>query len=287
MVTILFLSFLRSLLGAIREPHRALWVWKAESILADSTRTASFFDFISAPKGEPKARISVIFLSLDIENHDLQPKLISFLTKAHERSLRVDYLCGDAHYAMPEHFGDGLAQLRQVEAFNHRVSKGARFDGIQFDVEPYALPGWPNAPILNGYLSFLEKCHSTIAQLGNKLALGAAIPRWFDGADLHELNKSVLDRVDYVAVMDYVNRSESFISDAKSTVRYASVKGKDVWLGAEVSELPNEKSATFFELGNEKMEETFQSAERAFGNLRCFAGVAVEWYEPYLQLKEK
>ena len=69
-------------------------------------------------------------------------------------------------------------------------------------------------------------------------------------------------------------------------VDYAGKTHKDVWLGVEASELPTEPMATFYALGNAKMEDAFRAAEDAFANSRGFAGVAVEWYDTYIALKE-
>jgi hypothetical protein len=271
--------------GPVREHTRAMWVWKTSAILKDAHERSEFFKFLDAPKGYPKARISVLFFACDLVDASSHGALQSFVTDAHAHSVRVDYLCGDPTYATPAHMGTGVEQLNYVLRYNDRAPQAARFDGIQYDVEPYALPDWPAESNLANFITFLGMCRKCLDGSHQALALGVAIPRWYDGADLHGLYKSVLDRADYVAVMDYVSKPDQFVSAAINTVKYASKKHKDVWLGAEVSELPAEKTATFFALGNAKLEETFSAAERAFGTYKGFAGVAIEWYDTYITLK--
>ncbi|MDR3689360.1 MAG: hypothetical protein P4L46_08280 [Fimbriimonas sp.] len=265
--------------------RRALWVWHGDRIVQSESVTQELFRFVEAPKGDPKAKVTVLFLSCSIGTQYARSSIAKFLAEAHRSGVRVDYLCGESNYGEPGHVEAGLGQVKAVLAFNRDQTEASRFDGIQFDVEPYALPGWPKPSILSNYLAFLSACQSEILHSGQHLALGAAIPRWYDGADLHGLYRSVLDRVDYVAVMDYVREPRAFIDDARRTVEYASKTGKDVWLGAEVSELPHEKTATFYELGNAKLEQTFAAACQAFSGSKGFAGVAIEWYDTYVELR--
>ncbi|HWD41173.1 MAG TPA: hypothetical protein VG944_20155 [Fimbriimonas sp.] len=266
--------------------RRALWVWHGQPLIQDNKERAKFYDFLAAPKGNSSARISVIFLSrVGIESPKEFKKIGNFIAQSHERGIRVDYLCGEAYYAAPERHKDGFWQLEYMLRYNRQVPAKSRFDGIQFDVEPYMLPKWPAPRLVHGYLSFLSGCKRRIEESRQPVQLGAAIPRWFDAKELNGLYRSVLDRVDYAAVMDYVDRAEAFVHDAKNTVAYASLKGKDAWLGAEATELPDEPMATFYKLGNARMEEAFRAASTAFFKQRGFAGVAIEYYETYRALK--
>jgi len=268
------------------QPRRALWVWHTQSLLQEEKDQESFFKFLEAPKGDPKNRISVIFVSrVGVEDASSFNNLRHFIARAHDQKVRVDYLCGDAEYVLPQKQREGLWQLGYVLKFNRQSPKGCRFDGIQYDVEPYALKGWPAKDIVEDYLTFLDRAHHQIKDSRQKLKLGAAIPRWFDGAELNNLYKSVIDRTDYVAVMDYVDNATHFVEDGANEVAYGTKRGKEVWLGAETSELTDEPRATFFKEGNASMERAFQAAARAFRNRAGFAGVAIEHYEPYRALK--
>ena len=265
---------------------RALWVWHGRPLLTDAKARSDFFQFLSAPKGDPKHRISTIFLAeVDLSSADTSSRLGSLIEECHRSKIRVDYLCGEAGWAAPDQNAAGIEQVTRVVKFNASMPKARRFDGFQFDVEPYSLPGWPSATLRSGYLSLFERSRADIRSADSNLKLGAAIPRWYDAADLGGLYKEVLDRVDYVAVMDYVSTSENFVKDATNTVAYATRSGKKAWLGAEATELPAEPMATFYAKGNAALEDAFSLAQRAFGKDRGFAGVAVEYYDSYVALR--
>ncbi len=172
-----------------------------------------------------------------------------------------------------------------VLKFNGSTARDERFDGFQFDVEPYALPSWPNPRLRASFLNLFDQSRASINKSGGSLLLGAAIPRWFEAPDLDGLEKEVLDRVDYVAVMDYVSTPENFVKDPTKTVAYATQVGKKAWLGAEASELPTEPVATFFAKGNAELERAFNAAQQAYRSQNGFAGVAVEYYETYVALR--
>jgi hypothetical protein len=266
--------------------NRALWVWHGDQLLADPASCDRFFGFLQAPRGDSNHRISVIFLCV---GDPVAPKTASgleqMITQAHRNSVRVDFLGGDASFAEPSKNAEGLDMVQKVIDYNRGAPVSARFDGVQFDVEPYALPGWPTPELRQGYLHLFEECEHVIKGSGFSLLLGAAIPRWFDNPKLNNLYQDVLDRVDYVAVMDYVDNPTSFVRDATNTVNYATKLGKQAWLGAEATELPTEPRATFYAKGNAAMESAFTAASDTFHSSRGFAGVAIEYYEPYAALR--
>lgn len=261
-------------------------MWHGRAVLQDRAARESFFRFLAAPKGVANHRVGTVFLAeVDPGSESSRQSLGDLLEQSHERGIRVDFLCGDPSYAEPEKNSDGLALLRKVVEFNRSEPAGRRFDGFQYDVEPYSLPDWPSASLRSGFLKLFDLSETEIRKSGGRLELGAAIPRWFDDPKLGGLYRDVLDRVDYVAVMDYVDTPSRFVRDASNTVEYATRIGKKAWLGAETTELPLEPMATFYAKGNAAMEDAFSSAEDAFGRTKGFAGVAIEHYDSYLALR--
>lgn len=269
--------------SAIQQPpalKRALWVWSGKEIVQAAGNEAKFFGFLQSPLSQSGKSIKTIFIAgLPIDEGSDGPTK-EFLTKAHQQSIRVDFLCGDPSWVEPNKQSDGLDVLKSVIAFNDR-SPDAKFDGIQFDVEPYLLKGWPSQDLVNEYLGFLT--HALVT--AGSLPIGAAIPHWFDDARLGGLHKKVMDRVSYVAVMDYVDRPDSFTSLGQNEIVYGATIHKPVWLGVETKDLPKEPKATFFLAGNAVMELSFDLAVQRFGSMNSFAGVAIHDYDSYLILK--
>ena len=267
-------------------PERALWAWHGMALVRSVEARRSFLEFIRAPKGDPNRRISVIFISeVDPGDPGSAPAIGDLLADCHQAGIRVDFLCGDPRYAEPARNVGGVSLVDRVLTYNSAQPPERRFDGFQYDVEPYSLPDWPSPRLRSGFLQLFDLSEAEIRKTGSPLQLGAAIPRWFDAPDLGGLYRDVLDRVDYVAVMDYVDTPRRFVHDASNTVAYASRVGKKAWLGAEATELPKEPMATFYAEGNAAMEAAFTAAQDAFGSSSGFAGVAIEYYDSYLTLR--
>lgn len=264
---------------------RALWMWHGRPLIENAEARRQFFDFISAPKGDPTHAISVIFLGEVDPADSKSPALGGLIRECHEKGLRVDFLCGEDSWAQADQNAVAVDKVNIVLKFNAFAPKECRFDGFQFDVEPYALPDWPNPSLRASFLNMFDLSRASIKKAGSSISLGAAIPRWFDAPELGGLEKDVLDRVDYVAVMDYVSTPENFVKDPTKTVAYATKVGKKAWLGAEATELPKEPVATFYAKGNAALENAFSAAQQAYSSQNGFAGVAIEYYETYVALR--
>lgn len=268
---------------------RALWVWDGASIRRSPAQRKALFEFLDVPRGDRDRPIRVLFFDAgsraDLGDAQEARSVREFVRAAHRRGVRVDYLCGDARWALPEEHDAALGLLDAALAYNAASAPDERFDGFQYDVEPYLLKSWPAKETISAYLALLDKASKRIRLSKARLRLGAAIPAWFDAADLGGLHRSVIDRVDYVALMDYVDTTPRFVDGARGEVEYASAKGKKVWAGAETQELRDEPHATFFAKGAAAMEEAFASATTHFGNSRGFAGVAIHHYASYPNLR--
>ena len=94
------------------------------------------------------------------------------------------------------------------------------------------------------------------------LAIGVDIPFWYDTRDefSYEVNRvdfngdhksaeeHVIDLMDYVAIMDYRTSAygaDGTIAQAVGELAYASQKGKQVFIGLETSEIPDEDLLEF------------------------------------------
>ncbi len=201
-------------------PPRALWVWNTRDLRRDPQAAKTFFAFLAAPHKRADHAISTVYFDgmtpADFARPETAKETRRFLAAAHQRRLRVEFLCGDPAWAKAENHEAALANLRAVLAFNKAGKAAERFDGFQYDVEPYLLKEWPSQTLTDDFLKLLDKARDKIRGSGNKLVLGAAIPRFFHDESVGHLDRRVLDRVDYIALMDYVDSSERLIADAAS-----------------------------------------------------------------------
>jgi hypothetical protein len=111
--------------------------------------------------------------------------------------------------------------------------------------------------------------------------LGAAVPFWFDQEKFDWLDRAVLDRVDYLALMDYVDNTPALIERAAGEIAYAGRRGKKVVIGMETQRLKDEPMATFFARGNAAMESAVSAAARHYGPAPGFGGFAIHHLTSY------
>ncbi len=282
--------------------ERAMFVWSmTQNIVMDATSKSDFFNFCAAPKGtgDPAKAIKVVFI--DALVGDLmanQPAALrQFLSDAHSRNIKVEFLEGDKSWATPQNMGVGEALVDRILAFNQGTTNTTqRFDGIHFDVEPYLLNtksgndpldwNYDQGLIWTTYLTFLSDCQAKVNtyNAGNapQIRFGVDIPYWL------VLNavpgpQDVIDRVNYVGVMAYKDTPANIISAAQDEINYAASAGKKVYIDVETS-MPTDSvnfppSTTFYEEGNAAMETALAQVETNFSGASSYAGMAMHYYE--------
>lgn len=78
----------------------------------------------------------------------------------------------------------GSKLVEVVADYNADVGPWERLDGVQLDIEPYALPGFfdDEEASLVAYLETLRSIVGTWRRVARRLDLGFAVPFWFDAA---------------------------------------------------------------------------------------------------------
>ena len=133
---------------------RSMWVWgSTTSIIEYSSSREAFYNFCTNPPGmnDPNAipgfprNINCVFISAHkyiVGDSSMRAKLHSFLKDAHSRNLIVEYLDGDKTWATTN-ISSGKSYIDYLVKFNSEASDiTERFDGVQYDVEPYLNSGW-------------------------------------------------------------------------------------------------------------------------------------------------
>ena len=265
---------------------RAMWVWgSARPLIADKGQWDAFLAFCGAPKGEPANRIARLFVwAVPLAGGDDGEKaaLKSFIAECHARGIRVDMLDGDPGWALPEG-ADGLDTLAETFASWQRGNPPAsRFDGLQLDIEPYLLPGWPNKLLMDGWVAAATKAKAAIGAAD----LGLAIPVWLDQKQFGNLNKPLQGASDYVALMDYRDTAASIVADALGELRTAEALGKGVYVGVETQDVRGDPpSVTFYQEGNARMEAELAKARAKLEGYGAFNGFAIHHLDSYRAMK--
>ena len=234
---------------------RALWVWGMSHEIVNDDRPEDrndFYSFVAAPHGNTNAAIRTIFLCADhgvVTNYPT--RLQEFIADAHSRGLKIEYLTGAPLWALtitnpvtgdPYHI-PGTHELIDVLQYNATARPEERFDGIQYDVEPYLLRrenghpyDWGNpddcALIWEQYITMLKRwqamCDEHNEATNDDVRFGVAIPRWWDAEEAPPANhETVQDIVDYVAIMAYDTRGWNAIDHSRSEMNYAEGRSMD------------------------------------------------------------
>ncbi|MDA2938490.1 hypothetical protein MYX75_09540 [Acidobacteria bacterium AH-259-A15] len=242
--------------------NKAMWLWETEKIVTSPNEQQRLLTFCKTQG------ITDLFLQIPYEAKEKKgqweilwsPLLIRpLICQLHQVGVKVHALDGDPRFALGEWHGRVIATIQSIIQYNRERPPQERFDGIRFDIEPYLLPnfgGVQKEAILKQYLSLLV-ASQTLARQAD-LAFGVDIPFWFDerneffeptaeveGRPVSEL---IIDIVDNVGIMDYRTQAygaDGVIAQGTQELRYAAKRGKEVFVGLETVELPDETILAF------------------------------------------
>ncbi|MGN6514100.1 MAG: hypothetical protein ACTHKZ_11100 [Lysobacteraceae bacterium] len=286
-------------LAAPPAPMRAVWVWEpdAYAMVESPAEAARAFDFLRAH------HVDTLYLYADAYGGrnllvDAPADYRRFIARAHGGGFRVYALLGSAYlhteeYVRPGRRADAVAMLQRVLDYNAAAPAGARFDGVNYDIEPHLLDDWSGhrADLLQGFVDMTRAFADARAAAGQALPIGPAMPFWWDGITLpadggaRPVSELVADLTDYVALMDYRNHADGgdgIVSHAEDEMRYAARTGKRVVVGLELT--PGEPAKiTFDGLREADLAREMAATERAFAGSPAFAGFALHHYRGYVR----
>ena len=246
----------------LRLLNKAMWLWETDKIVTSPKEQQRLLAFCKSEG------ITDLFLQIPYEAKEEKgqwkilwnPLLIRpLISQLHQAGVKIHALDGDPRFALRQWHGRVIATLESIIQYNRESPPQERFDGIRFDIEPYLLPsfgGIQKEAILQQYLSLLTASQTLTRQAD--LALGVDIPFWFDarneffeptaevgGCPMSEL---IIDIVDNVGIMDYRTQAygaDGVIAQGTQELQYAAKRGKEVFLGLETVELPDETILAF------------------------------------------
>ena len=263
------------------EPDRgedlAVWIWNTERLLHDRRKAIEAIGFLvdhgvnvaflqipdgPAQRRAPGARV--------LETHRLRPLMSAF----NSAGIRVYALDGAAWFANPPYHAGVIQTVRNVGSYNAAVSRNERFYGVRYDIEPYLLPGfagWKRTQILRDLFSLVERITEEAHAVG--LQVGLDIPFWYDAPNertwervdlewngaVRPASHHLMEIVDNVAVMAYRTTAygaDGTITHSEDELRFASSRGRKVYVGLETGSLPDEVLMEFWGTPNVGLPET-------------------------------
>ncbi len=244
------------------EPGRAVWVWQTQQLLDPTLRTEMLASLA-------REKIQHVFVQLagqaGSQAGELKLNPAAWqpaIQAARAQGIQVHALDGDPRYALPEWHAGVLATVRGVLAYNAAVPENSRFAGIQYDIEPYLLSGYfgtRQQELMQGMVRLVDGL-SKLRRPDFKVGLAA--PFWFDSPDEFTgawpwlefkgenrlLSEHLIERVDYLALMNYRTRvqgNSGLLANIRQELAVANRLGKGLWIGLETTPLPYETSFTF------------------------------------------
>jgi hypothetical protein len=165
--------------------------------------------------------------------------LAGFIARATAQGVRVWAVVGDPRVIFPRERRKFVQRARAYARYNQSVCPEARLAGIQYDIEPYLLPGYSLGPEAwaKAYLATLwELKHAA------PLPLEAVLPFWFAHQRLQ--GKSLLDRlascVDSLVVMDYRTDPAQIQQFAEPFLAWGARHGRPVRVALETGPIADE-----------------------------------------------
>jgi hypothetical protein len=232
-----------------------------------------------------------------------------FVAMASDAGVAVQALGGGPGWTGElRHLGQELVQL--VAAYNLKVERRERLQGVQLDIEPYTLEGWFDDPAtgLADYLTMAADVVGTyrtaLERSANRhLQLGFAVPFWFDargdapgpvafdGATkpaVHHLIDLVGDLPGaYLVVMayrDFTGTSDGTIAHARDEFRYAAATGarSGLVVGQQYGPAPGEEKITFNGQPRRDFRRAAAAITTAFRRYRQFRGLSVDDIDAFM-----
>lgn len=282
------------------------WLWKSPQDLNEQD-IKNIFEFCN------EEGIDTIYLSLDryldineikddnlknLKIGEFESSLKEFLFKASQYEIKVQALGGNKEWARTENHKMPLQLLDFVINFNNKNI--IKFDGIQFDIEPYGLSDYNKNKVLiwKSYLFLLEEIFqkNKIKQTQNNFMIGFAIPFWLDNENNNLTNFSwknqsskpigyhIFDILNnqknaYVVIMSYRNfadGNDGSIQHSQSEIEYAEnyAKNVSIIIGQETEKNEIQK-VTFHGLSKQNLENEIQKIINSYKNKNVFKGIAI------------
>jgi hypothetical protein len=272
---------------------RYMWCWNNTAITNNTGSARSdFYSFCTAPFGNPSKAVKHLFYYAHTDISSNQANLRSFLSDAHSKGFKVIFLDGDAAWVTSSAlrvYGESI--MDSLISFNAGGTVTQRFDGVQYDVEPYGATGWStnSETFWATFTTLLQNCQNKTNAYNttyspNSIYFEVAIPRWYD-TDASPVTSSTQcqDICDSVAMMDYVDTATPLVNDAIGEINYADSIGKKVVVGVETQNVGYD-ATSFYEEYNAYMESVLTTAETTFKTHASYQGIAIHYYTSYIAM---
>lgn len=259
--------------------------WTYQHLVSDTAKRDALYAL---------GNVRQVYLEAEAPLLDTPDQLTAFIAEADQKGIKVVLLFGDNVWIYPEKQAIPLELARRSVAYIEGLKAAGKPApvGVQFDIEPHALPEWSTNPdpLNTQYLQLLKALNGI---LSGKVRFTAAMPFWYDDktatldGQTRPFNQWVQDFTDQTMLMDYRDRVDWAIDAAQNEVGYAQQTGKKIVIGLEANcyTQPELQPITFCEEGKAALESALGQISSHFAGFSAMDGVAVFTLEAYQKLK--
>jgi hypothetical protein len=217
----------------IAAPVRSAWAWQPQ--LWQET-PASLLDRLRAQ------HIDRVYITVPLDDDAsvaTPAKLAAFVEAAARQGLGVWAVDGDPHAVLPSEREKFRTRSAALAAYNRRHPTTGRLAGVQYDIEPYLVPGFALDPD-RWTAAYLD----TLAMLGAaaEMPVEAALPFWFR---FEKWGEKLADAVESIALMDYRTDAAEIERSALPALVWGTTYRRAVHIGLELGPLGDEERRRF------------------------------------------
>ncbi|GGB62837.1 amidase [Fictibacillus barbaricus] len=265
---------------AFFQKDRATWLWNPWIIVNDESGTLAFLE---------SKQLTKVYVQID---RDVPMNVYrSFIEKAATNGMKVYALDGSPQWVAPKGYLSQDQLMNWLGSYQNGSTSLQQFSGIHLDVEPYLYSGWANnrAETVKSYQSLLTRAKEDSDALN--LQLEADLPFWFDEISYKNiygrgiLAEWVISKTNSVTLMAYRDSSSMIIDLVKNEVAYSSKYGKNLLVGVETGQTNEGNQITFFEEGENYMNQQLAAVTGYYTGHAGFGGVAIHHVGSWVTMK--
>jgi hypothetical protein len=221
-----------------RVPPRAAWVWEAGRWQKSPEHLLQQL---------MQLRIGTVYITVPIDKAggvENSADLRRFIERARKMGIEVWAVEGDPHAIFPAARQQFVQRAQAYARYNRRAAPAQRLSGVQYDIEPYILPGYSlDAAAWNReYLATIQQLKAALS-----MPLEVALPFWYAAGNTPEraMLEELAPFVDSVAVMNYRTQPALMQQFAMPFLEWGEAHRKPVRIALEAGPLPDEERAVF------------------------------------------
>lgn len=214
-------------------PGRAAWLWRNEAWRAQAEATLAF---------ARRHDLRTLFMSVPVVEGAVSnaAMLRAFIEKAGEQGIAVWSVDGDPRMILPNEHTATVARVAAYRRYNAEAPPASRLRGVQFDIEPYLMPGYDleRVGMEKNYLELLAKLRATAGDL----PLEVVLPFWGLTPGLAEKLPAL---VSGITVMNYRSDPQELRNHAAPFLDWGVRHAKPIRIALEAGPIAPEREWRF------------------------------------------